>query len=163
MIKFKSAKRHIAKTFTWRIVGTIDTMILGWIITGNPLTGVKIGGMEVMTKMVLYFLHERIWLKSNFGTERVIEQPVQTCIQFVIFLYDKSLEDQLNISLGESNEMEAYQTVRIDQIASVREVGVDGLSETRKDRCCIHTTYEASFYVKGGYDETIKRLKSAGW
>ena len=38
-------------------------MILGWIITGNPLTGLKIGALEVLTKMTLYFLHERIWYK----------------------------------------------------------------------------------------------------
>lgn len=65
--KSPSVKRHIAKTFTWRIIGTIDTMILGWIVTGNPMTGVKIGGLEVITKMILYFIHERIWYKVNFG------------------------------------------------------------------------------------------------
>ncbi len=62
-----SVKRHLAKTITWRIVGTVDTMILGWIITGNAITGAKIGGLEVMTKMVLYFLHERAWFKVNYG------------------------------------------------------------------------------------------------
>ena len=62
-----SVKRHIAKTFTWRIVGTIDTVLLGWIITGNPMTGIKIGGLEVMTKMVLYYIHERVWFRVNFG------------------------------------------------------------------------------------------------
>jgi uncharacterized membrane protein len=36
-------------------------MILGWIVTGNPLTGLKIGALEVLTKMTLYFLHERAW------------------------------------------------------------------------------------------------------
>lgn len=65
--KDPSVKRHIAKTITWRLVGTIDTMVLGWYITGNPLTGVKIGGMEVITKMFLYFIHERVWFKINFG------------------------------------------------------------------------------------------------
>lgn len=59
----ESRKRHIAKTFTWRIVGTIDTIILSWIITGNPLTGIKIGFAEVLTKMILYYLHERFWFK----------------------------------------------------------------------------------------------------
>jgi uncharacterized membrane protein len=54
-LKDPSLKRHVAKTITWRIVGTIDTMVLGWLISGNPMTGVKIGGMEVITKMVLYF------------------------------------------------------------------------------------------------------------
>ena len=65
--KHPSVKRHIAKTFTWRIIGTIDTMFLGWMITGNPMTGVKIGGFEVLTKMALYFIHERVWFKVNYG------------------------------------------------------------------------------------------------
>lgn len=58
-----SRKRHIAKTFTWRIVGTMDTVLISWIITGNPLTGMKIGLSEVVTKMVLYYLHERLWFR----------------------------------------------------------------------------------------------------
>ena len=67
ILKNPSVKRQIAKTITWRIVGTIDTMVLGWFITGNPMTGVKIGGLEVITKMALYFGHERIWYKVNYG------------------------------------------------------------------------------------------------
>ncbi len=55
--------RHLAKTITWRIVGTIDTMLLGWIITGDMKLGLAIGGTEVLTKMVLYFFHERLWWK----------------------------------------------------------------------------------------------------
>lgn len=66
-IKDPSVKRHLAKTITWRIIGTVDTMVLGWFITGNPITGLKIGGLEVMTKMFLYFIHERVWYKINFG------------------------------------------------------------------------------------------------
>lgn len=62
-----SRKRHILKTITWRIVGTLDTMILAWVITGSPMTGVKVGGAEVITKMVLYYLHERAWYRSKFG------------------------------------------------------------------------------------------------
>ena len=65
-----SHKRHIAKTITWRIVGTIDTMLLGWFITGNPIIGIKVGCLELFTKMFLYYLHERIWYKTNFGIER---------------------------------------------------------------------------------------------
>ena len=65
-----AVKRHIAKTITWRIVGTIDTIILSWIITGDLEIGMAIGGVEVITKMVLYFLHERAWYKfSKFGIE----------------------------------------------------------------------------------------------
>ena len=63
----ESRKRHIAKTITWRLIGTIDTMALAWIVTGNPLTGLKIGIAEVVTKMILYYFHERAWYKINFG------------------------------------------------------------------------------------------------
>jgi len=55
--------RHILKAITWRVVGTIDTVLLGWLITGNLELGLKIGGVEVVTKMVLYYVHERIWYK----------------------------------------------------------------------------------------------------
>ena len=67
LFKDPSVKRHLAKTITWRIVGTIDTMLIGWLITGSPITGLKIGGIELITKMILYFLHERIWFKMNLG------------------------------------------------------------------------------------------------
>jgi uncharacterized membrane protein len=62
--------RTILKTLSWRIVGTLDTMALGWIITGSPLVGLKIGGLELITKFVLYYLHERVWLKSKFGIKK---------------------------------------------------------------------------------------------
>lgn len=63
-----SYKRHILKTITWRIIGTLDTMTLSWIITGSLKIGMAIGGIEVITKMILYYLHERVWYKySDFG------------------------------------------------------------------------------------------------
>ena len=64
-----SNKRHIIKTFSWRALGTIDTILLSWLITGNPLTGLKIGGVEVVTKMVLYFLHEKLWYRINYDLD----------------------------------------------------------------------------------------------
>ena len=63
-----SYKRHILKTISWRIIGTIDTMVISWVITGSWRWGIAIGGVEVVTKMVLYFLHERAWYRfSKFG------------------------------------------------------------------------------------------------
>ncbi|NGX84769.1 DUF2061 domain-containing protein [Aequorivita sp. KMM 9714] len=59
--------RHLAKTVTWRMVGTADTMVLAWLLTGNPLTGVKIGLAELLTKMILYYIHERIWFRIDYG------------------------------------------------------------------------------------------------
>ena len=66
----ESKKRHIAKTITWRFIGTIDTMLLAWFISGNPLTGLKIGFAEVITKMILYYFHERVWYKMDFGLDQ---------------------------------------------------------------------------------------------
>ena len=66
-----SYKRHIAKTISWRIIGTLDTVLLSGIITGSWTTGLTIGGVEVFTKMVLYFFHERAWYKfSKLGINK---------------------------------------------------------------------------------------------
>ena len=65
-----SKARSIFKTISWRIVGTLDTMALGWIITGDPTVGLKIGALELITKLVLYYVHERIWLKSKYGIKK---------------------------------------------------------------------------------------------
>lgn len=66
-----SYKRHIAKTISWRIIGTLDTIILSGIITGSLTLGLAIGGVEVVTKMILYFLHERAWYRfSKFGIDK---------------------------------------------------------------------------------------------
>lgn len=72
MVKTKvTVKRHLLKTITWRIIGTIDTMLIGWFVSGDPLIGLTIGSFEIVTKMILYFIHERMWYKVNFGTKRV--------------------------------------------------------------------------------------------
>jgi uncharacterized membrane protein len=65
-----SSKRHLLKTLSWRVIGSLDTFLLAWLISGNPITGVKIGIAEVVTKMVLYYLHERVWYLFNFGLEK---------------------------------------------------------------------------------------------
>lgn len=63
----ESRKRHLAKTVTWRFVGTIDTMILAWLISGNPLIGLQVGAAELVTKMALYYWHERVWYRIGYG------------------------------------------------------------------------------------------------
>jgi uncharacterized membrane protein len=65
--KQPSVKRHVAQTISWRVVGTLDTIVLSWIITGSPVISLKIGGCELLTKMALYFIHERVWFRINLG------------------------------------------------------------------------------------------------
>ena len=65
-----SNKRHIIKTFSWRGIGTLDTILFGWLITGNPFTGLKIGGTETASKILLYYGHEKLWYKINYGLDK---------------------------------------------------------------------------------------------
>lgn len=68
-------RRSIVKTISWRTIGTIDTIIISWIVVGNVNFAVTIGGVELFTKMALYFFHERAWNKSNFG--RIEDTPIE--------------------------------------------------------------------------------------
>ncbi len=61
-------KRHLAKTLTWRILATSDTFLIAWLITGEINWAGAIAGVEVITKMILYYVHERVWYRySNLG------------------------------------------------------------------------------------------------
>ena len=62
--------RHVLKTITWRIIGTVDTILIGWLVSGDPMIGLTIGSFEIFTKMILYFIHERVWYKVNLGVKR---------------------------------------------------------------------------------------------
>ncbi|MCK5441619.1 MAG: DUF2061 domain-containing protein [Maribacter sp.] len=68
-----SNRRHVFKTFSWRAIGTLDTVVLAWIITGNPMTGFKIGVVEIITKIIFYYLHEKLWYKIDYGLEKRIK------------------------------------------------------------------------------------------
>ena len=69
--------RSVVKAISWRTVGTIDTMIVSFFITGNLVMAVSIGSIEVLTKMFLYYLHERAWDKTNFGRIKALENDYQ--------------------------------------------------------------------------------------
>ena len=65
-------RRHIAKTVTWRLLATLDTFLIALVITGRIEWAVNIAGVEVLTKMLLYYSHERIWYKHiRFGVRDV--------------------------------------------------------------------------------------------
>jgi uncharacterized membrane protein len=53
--------RSMVKAISWRLVGTLDTMLISWFITGELTMALSIGSIEVITKMILYYGHERIW------------------------------------------------------------------------------------------------------
>lgn len=63
--KFKSA----AKAISWRILGTFDTIIISYIITGELKMAFSIGSIEVFSKIGLYYVHERVWEKFTVKKE----------------------------------------------------------------------------------------------
>ncbi|WP_394975295.1 DUF2061 domain-containing protein [uncultured Croceitalea sp.] len=63
----ESPKRSIVKSISWRAIGTLDTIIISWIVTGTLSLAFSIGFIELITKMVLYFFHERIWNNISWG------------------------------------------------------------------------------------------------
>ena len=59
--------RSLAKAISWRTLGTVDTFVLSWIITGEAKIALAISGVEVFTKLFLYWAHERAWNRVKWG------------------------------------------------------------------------------------------------
>lgn len=69
--------RSVVKTISWRTVGTLDTIIVSYFVTGNLVMAASIGSIEVITKMILYYFHERAWNRLKFGTVKQVENDYQ--------------------------------------------------------------------------------------
>ena len=59
--------RSIVKSISWRIIGTLDTIIIAYFITEEVGMALTIGSIEFFTKMILYFFHERAWNIIKWG------------------------------------------------------------------------------------------------
>jgi uncharacterized membrane protein len=63
--------RSVAKALSWRITGTIDTILVSLVVTGKVKVALSIGFVELFTKICLYYIHERAWNKINFGRAKM--------------------------------------------------------------------------------------------
>ncbi len=59
--------RSVIKSVSWRIIGTLDTIFISYMITGSIKPALSIGAIELVTKMTLYVIHERLWNKIQWG------------------------------------------------------------------------------------------------
>lgn len=59
--------RSLIKATSWRAVGTMDTIVVSYLVTGKITLAVSIGGIELFTKILLYYGHERLWNKISLG------------------------------------------------------------------------------------------------
>lgn len=64
--------RSFVKAISWRITGSIDTLIISFLITGKLKWALTISGVELFTKVALYYVHERVWNKIPLGQ---IQEP----------------------------------------------------------------------------------------
>jgi uncharacterized membrane protein len=60
-------RRSVLKTVTWRGVALVDTLLIGYLVTGNWLWAGSIASLEILTKIFLYYLHERAWAHVDWG------------------------------------------------------------------------------------------------
>lgn len=59
--------RSIVKAFSWRVIGTLDTLLISYILTGKISLAASIASIDFVTKMILYFFHERFWNLITWG------------------------------------------------------------------------------------------------
>ncbi len=66
----ESHLRSILKGISWRIIATTTTIVVTYIVTGKIDTAIKVGALEFIGKIFIYYLHERIWLLVPHGSIR---------------------------------------------------------------------------------------------
>lgn len=71
---YERKRRSVIKAISWRIIGTLDTFLISLLITGKFKFALYISGIELFTKLSLYFMHERIWNRIKFGKEKYNEE-----------------------------------------------------------------------------------------
>jgi uncharacterized membrane protein len=63
----ESKARSVLKSVSWRIVATLTTMLIVYLVTGSVEGALTVGGVEVIVKIIVYFFHERAWGSIRFG------------------------------------------------------------------------------------------------
>lgn len=59
--------RSFVKSLSWRALGTLDTILISWLISGQLTLAFSIGSFELITKTFLYYFHERLWNGIKWG------------------------------------------------------------------------------------------------
>lgn len=62
--------RSLVKAISWRVTGTVDTIVISYLVTGELKMAFSIGFVELFTKIALYYVHERIWNNIKLGRQK---------------------------------------------------------------------------------------------
>ena len=66
----ESRLRSVLKAVSWRVLATLTTMVVAYFVIGNVGDALKIGSVEVVVKMGIYYIHERTWAQLPLGAVR---------------------------------------------------------------------------------------------
>lgn len=86
MFLFKGREAHsrsFAKAVSWRVLGSIDTFVLSWLFTSSVKAAGAIASTEVLTKMVLYYFHERAWSAIGWGMKDEGGPPAERPLEII--------------------------------------------------------------------------------
>ncbi|MBM3735934.1 MAG: DUF2061 domain-containing protein [Acidobacteria bacterium] len=72
----ESRRRSLAKAFSYRLLGSLSTGLLVYLVTGDPKVSLGAGVLDSLVKIALYFLHERLWQHIPYGRERPPEYEI---------------------------------------------------------------------------------------
>ena len=72
----ESNSRSIAKAVSYRVLGSLSTALIVFVFSGNIKASLGVGALDVIVKMALYYLHERLWNHITYGRQRPPEYEI---------------------------------------------------------------------------------------
>ena len=140
----ETSTRSVLKTISWRVVATLTTATIVWLVTGRLTLALAIGGIEAVSKMVLYYGHERLWDRIRVG--RRVQAPA------VIWFTGLSGSGKSTIAVwvAEALEREGHKVERLDG-DTIRDIfPATGFTRPERDQHIRRVGYLASRLEKNG-------------
>ena len=72
----ESNTRSIAKAISYRVLGSISTALIVFVFSGNATVSLGVGAVDMIAKIALYYLHERLWNHISFGRQKPPEYEI---------------------------------------------------------------------------------------
>ncbi len=140
----ETSTRSVLKTISWRVVATLTTATIVWLVTGRLTLALAIGGIEAVSKMVLYYGHERLWDRIRVG--RRVQAPA------VIWFTGLSGSGKSSIAgwVAQALEREGHKVERLDG-DTIRDIfPATGFTRPERDQHIRRVGYLASRLEKNG-------------
>jgi uncharacterized membrane protein len=72
----ESNSRSIAKAISYRLLGSLSTALIVFVFSGNMTVSLGVGAADMVTKIALYYLHERLWNYISYGRQKPPEYEI---------------------------------------------------------------------------------------